>query len=86
MTNEEYIAVQQQLVLLAQLVAEINVEGMLERLERADAIGPLFHPSEWMKAKPQLDEVRKLAEAAMVFRREALRQMEAQGAKGGATP
>ncbi len=68
MTNEEYLEVQTKLTLFAAMIIEVDVEGLLERVERADAIVPLIDPTLWMKGHDKLDAIKDLARGALKFK------------------
>lgn len=76
MTNEEYKETQYMLVLLARGIANLDLDAFLQRLERADAIGPFINPTLYRDAMGNMEKIRRLAQAANAFRKEALEQME----------
>jgi hypothetical protein len=67
-SDEEYIQIQQQLVIFGQLLMNIDVEGFIERAERADAIAPVIDPTLWMRGHERLDALKDLAHGAMKFK------------------
>jgi rubrerythrin len=83
MIDEEFATVQQQLVLLGSLVRQMNLPGFIERIDRADAIGPLLNPTLYLAATNhrkgnRLSALRDLAQAANVFRAEVLKQITSE--------
>jgi len=51
--------VQTKLGLIAQVTADVDLEGFLAELEMADAVGPVLYPSEWIAdVVAQCDEAR----------------------------
>lgn len=61
MTQEEYIEVQSQVLLLGALVRDLDLEGFIAMAERADSVGPLLDPSRWIAARENLALVLTLA-------------------------
>lgn len=75
MNEEEYINVQQNLILLGQLIGTMDLDGFVAWINRAETIGPIADPTTYRQAQKRLGEVKRLAEAAQVFQREAQRQL-----------
>lgn len=74
LADGEYSMTQEQLVLLASLVANLKLDAFLARIERADALTPMLDPTLWMRGGAKLAAVRRLALAAKGLRDEVLRQ------------
>ena len=68
MNNEEYIMTQRQLLLMASLVREMDLDGFLERIETAYALGPMLDPTLYKRGVDNLEIVRRIAEAARKFK------------------
>ena len=71
MTNDEYLEAQNQITIFAAMLIEVDVEGLLDRASRADAIAPLLDPTLWMKGHERLDAIKELALGAMAFKQAA---------------
>lgn len=80
MTNEEYIATQMQLAVLAQMVEQMNLTDFIAQAERADAIAPVIDPTLWMKGHKHLDAVKDLARAGLAFQGAAAKFKETMAA------
>lgn len=75
MNAEAYLTTQYQLVMLAKLITLVDLDGFVERIHLADRLGAVLDPTLYRQAGTKLDDVKRLAEAAMIFREEALRQI-----------
>lgn len=82
MSEEEYISIQNQLVILAQLIAPLDLKGFLSQLAHAEAMCPILDPTLFMRGAGKLAQVRRLAEAAQEFQAEVLRQIAEEATKG----
>ena len=87
MTDEDYIQVQGQLMLLAQAVQEMDLDGFRNRIEECQALGPILNPTEYRAAMydgraDTLDVIREVAIAASTFKASVLRALE-RWTKGG---
>jgi hypothetical protein len=69
MTDVDYIITQERLRFIADLVTTINLDGFLQRIEEAEAIGPIAHPMLYIKAAAKLDGIKRIAEAARELQR-----------------
>ncbi len=82
--GDEYRMVMQQLGLAAGLLADLPLQRALALVRRAESIGPLLAPSEWMyggatnleQARRLLEPAVKLALAVRELRKEALERAE----------
>lgn len=65
MSNEDYLATQNQISLYAGLLRELPLAGFLERLGHAESVGPLLDPTLYRDAlaSGKLDLLRGTAEA-----------------------
>lgn len=88
MKNDDYVRVQEQLILLVDLVTTSltreDLGEFMESIERADSIGPLLDPTLWIRGHETMYRIRDLAAAALVFVSEAKRFKEASAAKAAA--
>ena len=73
MDDAEYLATQQQIILFAKLIRGVDVQAFLERINRAESIGPVLDPTMYRKAAPALDTIKGLAEALLPFHEEAVK-------------
>ena len=63
MDNEEYIQTQNQIVLLGRLILSLDLPSFLDRISRAETIGPLINPTLYRDAMGNLQDLKDLAEA-----------------------
>lgn len=82
MTDEEYQLVQSQLTLLIPVVDQLNLDGFIARINTAEAVGPVFNPTLYMKASDKLGKIKDLAEALLQFKREIDKQKREEGIDG----
>lgn len=75
MNTEAYLTTQYQLVMMAKLITLVDLDGFVERIQLADRLGAVLDPTLYRQAGKKLDDVKRLAEAAQIFREEALRQI-----------
>jgi hypothetical protein len=76
MDQEEYISTQNQLVLLGQLIDGLDLRSFLEKINHAESFGPILNPTLFIKAGKKLEQVKNLAEAALIFQTEFRKQKE----------
>lgn len=69
MTNEEYIATQQQLILAAQVINQLDLGSFLDRIGAAHAMGPILDPTLYRKGVAKMSLVERLAKAASEFQK-----------------
>ena len=49
----------------ARILAQHPIRELLQDIERADAVGPLFNPTLWMEKHAAMEEDRELLQAAL---------------------
>jgi hypothetical protein len=76
MNNEEYLEIQKQVVLMANLVKDMLLKEFIELADKADAIGPILDPTLWRDGHESLDIIRHLARGLMKFQDEAVKLLE----------
>lgn len=76
MSNAEYIVTQQQLLLMASLIKELNLDGFLARIETAYALGPILDPTLYKKSAENVETVHRIAVAARNFQMEVKKVTE----------
>jgi len=85
-TNAEYQATMQQLLTLSPLIADIDLSGFLERIERAEVMGVFaMPPILYSKALPNLDHLKRLAHAFLGVQSVVLKAREEEARKRGLT-
>ena len=67
MTNEEYVATLEQLMALVAAVQDMDLAGLLERIEHAELFGPILDPTAWIRGNKQLTNIKSVARAAYDF-------------------
>ena len=85
MTDERYIMIQHQLLTLAGLVRDFELEAFLNRISMAETIGPIVDPTLYRDAMHNLDLVKDLAESLLPFARAARRVAAQDGMSARAT-
>ena len=75
MDKDEYFQTQWQLVLQAQLIIGLDLDGFLAAIEQAESFGPILDPTLFIQGGKRLEEVKRLALAAKKFSDEAQRQI-----------
>jgi hypothetical protein len=70
MNNAEYLSLQCQLVLLANLIEPMKLEDLVNRIELAHAAGPVVDPGLYSKAVGHLECFERIARAAREFQKE----------------
>jgi hypothetical protein len=75
--DEEYMTVQTQLQAIGGLVLGMDLDGFLERIDRAETLTPILNPTLWMRGAEKLREVREIAEAVRDVQKVARRQVAA---------
>lgn len=61
----EYQAAVRGVALLVGIVQQWDLPKLLEAIEHADAVGPLFDPTAWMRKREALEQDRELLKAAL---------------------
>jgi hypothetical protein len=74
MDDRRYQETQSWLVVMASLVAVLDLDGFLQRIERAETLGPILSPTLYVQASGKLDNAKRLAQAAKVLQDEVKRQ------------
>lgn len=69
MGRAEYEAVQSQILMLAALVREINVEDFLRCISLSEATGPILDPTLFLCASKNLEEIKKIALGVQAFKK-----------------
>ena len=64
MTDLEYATTQQALLGSASLLSQLNLTEFIDRIDRADAVGPMVDPSAYGKGMRRIEKIKSIAEAA----------------------
>lgn len=80
MTNEEYEIAIQQIMLFCGLVRELDAEGVLERINAAEVIGPFRDPTLYRAAMPKLELIKRCAEAVRAMQNKLPSKAQAEQA------
>lgn len=75
LSDEAYLTLQMQLTTLAGLVREMPLSEFIERINKAESVGPILDPTLYRAAAKKLETVKDLAQALTSFQRVA-RKME----------
>ena len=79
MNRIEYQAIQDQLVLLAQVIEPLDLAGFLSAIDYSETMGPIVDPTLYLQSANKLENVKRLAQAALTFQKEVRRQMALTG-------
>lgn len=76
MTEAEYLATQQQLMLLASVVTTMDLDGFIAQADRAESLGPIIDLAVYLRRGRMLGKIKRLAEAARDFQEVAREVVE----------
>ena len=71
LSNDDYFTIQQSVLLMGSLVAELDLPAFIERINRAEAMAPIVDPTLYMRGGPNLSVIKDLAVALSTCRDEA---------------
>lgn len=71
MTDAEYMLTQERLFLVAKMVSNMDLDGFLQRINHAEALGPVLDPTLFMRGATRLDAIKRLARAAKELQKAA---------------
>lgn len=60
-SDEEYELIQSQIFTLAAVIAEMNLEGFLDRISEAESIAPILDPTLFIRGSRNLEKIKELA-------------------------
>lgn len=72
LSNEDFLTIQQQIVIFGGAVAVLDLEGFLSRIGTAEAAAPLLDPSAFIAGHEKMSALKELAEGALKFKRATL--------------
>jgi hypothetical protein len=78
MTDAEYLQTQRQLVLLAQIVDSLDLDGFLQRIGVAESVGPILNPTLYTEGAENLARVKGLARACKALQDEVRDQIQGE--------
>jgi hypothetical protein len=78
MTDEEYTQTQAQLILIAQLASQLDLDGFLERINQAETLAPILDPTLYMRGGQKLSQVKRLAQSLRPFQAEIRKQIKSE--------
>lgn len=76
MDDEQYIATQSQLLLLAKIVKDMDLVGFVSRINKAESIGPILDPTQYIQAQGNLEKIKNLATSLRIFQLEVQKQVQ----------
>lgn len=83
MSDEDFTLVTEQLKALAPLLMNLDASGMVERITRAETIGPFVDPTAFLgDTFDSLADLKTLGEAAQAFQRVIRKQIERTAHRG----
>lgn len=65
--REELAMVNQQLISFSALLAALPLGKLVNTLNRMDSVGPIIDPTLWRKNMQNIDDSRRIAEAALTY-------------------
>lgn len=68
-TAEEFELVRQQVIVFAQLVADLPLSAYVREVDRIDAIGPILDPTLYRNGQDQMHEIADLVRALVPFQK-----------------
>ena len=74
MDKNEYLMVQNQILLIAGLVRDMPLTEFITAIGKAEALGPIIDPTLWIKGNKNMDIVKSLAVKLQSFQAEVLKQ------------
>ena len=69
MTDAEYIETRQQLLLLANVVSQMDLNGLLECISHTQTVGPILDPTLFIRGSKKLSAVKRIAQGAQQFQK-----------------
>jgi hypothetical protein len=76
MNQETYAGIQAELLILGHVIKNMDLEGFLEAVSKAETMGPVLDPTLYIQGNEKLEQVKLLAQSAKIFQNEVLRQLE----------
>lgn len=67
MHDREYLFALEQMKMLTGLMMRLDIDGLIERMERADVVGPVVDPTLYRQAAEALRQQMAMAKAARDF-------------------
>ncbi len=61
MTDQEYPQTQEQILLMAYIIKNLDLDGFLKRIATAETLGPIIDPTLYLKAGTGLSEIKQIA-------------------------
>lgn len=71
MDDHEYLDTQDQIMVLAKLTLDLDVDGFLRRIDEAEVVGPILDPTLYRQASGNLEKIKRIAEAVRGLQRVA---------------
>jgi len=68
-TEEGYTLTQQRLILCAQFLAEVDLDGMIARMNTAETVTPILNPTLYMRGGDQMRLLGDVAVAGRTFQK-----------------
>lgn len=79
MNKEEFVYTQELLLAQARLIAALDLEELLNAIDRAEAVGPVLNPTLYKQGAEKMQAIRRVAEAALKIKNEVLKGSETGG-------
>jgi hypothetical protein len=68
MTDEQYIVTHNQIMVIAAMAREIDVDGFIARINKAETVGPIVDPTFYIQARVNLSFIHDTARAMRAFK------------------
>ena len=69
MNDEEYIAIQRQLLCFAGIIKDMPITEFLERINHCETVAPIIDPTLYIAGIDKLSSIKKIAEGARSFQK-----------------
>ena len=75
-TDEEYFDLQTSIILTAHMVGDMPLQKFLDRIARAEAVGPVVDPNLYRAAGERLHKIKTVAAAMRVFQQVIQKELD----------
>ncbi len=69
MDRQEYLQTQQQLIALSSVVVDIDLDEFVNMIGKAEVVGPIMNPTNYVKAMNNMSDLRRLAISLRPFQK-----------------
>jgi hypothetical protein len=69
MTEEKYMEIQTVIGVTAAFVRELDLQGFLAAIDKAESVGPIIDPTLYLKSHRQMNRIREAADVLLTFQK-----------------